>query len=252
MRPRPVRVFLAIAAISLLFGCIPEGPSTKEAAPTRTPAKLAPRPSAAATTGDAAPTEPITGTFEDDFERDALGADWLALGPAWKITDGKLCGKGARNHGVWLQRKLPANARIEFDAISDSPDGDLKVELWGDGKSGAKGTSYDDATGYLAILGGWKNTKHVFARLDEHGDDRLEMDVDATADDERLLPVSQGQPYRFQIQRTDGRSVEWSVGGLSYFVFRDAEPLSGEGHEHLGFNDWDVPVCFDNLRIVAL
>lgn len=250
MRPSLVRVAPALVACAVSLGCIPEGPSTKEGpAPSPAP-KLVPNPTASAAEG--APGEVISGSYEDDFERDALGADWLALSPAWKLSAGRLCVRGAKNRGIWLQKKLPTNARIEFDAYADSAEGDLKVELWGDGKSGATGTSYGDATSYLAILGGWKNTKHVFARLDEHGDDRLELDIDKTADDERLLPVSQGQPYRFQIERSDGRTVEWSVGGLSYFVFRDPEPLSGEGHEHLGFNDWDVPVCFDNLRIVAL
>ena len=37
-----------------------------------------------------------------------------------------------------------------------------------------------------------------------------------------------------------------------YFEFWDAEPLSGAGHEHFGFNDWDTPVCFDNLKITPL
>ena len=26
----------------------------------------------------------------------------------------------------------------------------------------------------------------------------------------------------------------------------------GAGHEHLGFNDWDAPVCFDNLKVTPL
>ncbi|MFO0658280.1 MAG: hypothetical protein U0165_00385 [Polyangiaceae bacterium] len=108
---------------------------------------------------------------------------------------------------MWLARKLPVNARIEFDAVSKVKDGDLKVEVWGDGVSGATGTSYNNATSYLAILGGWKNPLHVLARLDEHGADRRLLEVDPKSDDERQRPVTMGQMYHFKI-----RANRWSHG----------------------------------------
>jgi hypothetical protein len=144
------------------------------------------------------------------------------------------------------------NARIEFDALAESPDGDLKAELWGDGESGATTTSYSNATSYLAILGGWKNTKHVLARLDEHGGDRLLLDVEPNSDDERARPVEAGQPYRFKVERADGKSLLWSVNGLDYFTWVDPDPLAGAGHDHLGFNDWEASVCFDNVKVTPL
>ena len=58
---------------------------------------------------------------------------------------GRLCGEHAKNHGIWLKRVLPMNARIEFDAISQSPDCDLKAEVWGDGRSYATQISYTNA-----------------------------------------------------------------------------------------------------------
>lgn len=241
------------AACVLLAACVPEGPSTGDAgAPQKTvaaPPPVRPRPTA---TAAVAARPAITAPFEDVFDRAELGPDWHALTPAWKITNGRLCGRGARNKGVWLGRKLPLNARIEFDAFAESHEGDLKVELWGDGASGATASSYTNATSYLAILGGWKNTKHVLARLNEHGDDRLEIDVDATSDDERMRAVASGQPYHFKIERADGKTIEWSVNGTVYFTLADREPLVGPGHEHLGFNDWDAPVCFDNLKVTPL
>jgi hypothetical protein len=153
---------------------------------------------------------------------------------------------------VWLREAIPTHARIEFEARSDSPEGDIKVELWGDGRTGAKGTSYDDATSYLAIFGGWRNTKHVLARLDEHGDDRLELAVDPEASDPRALPVEPGQRYRFRIERPTDDSLSWWVDDRLMFELADTEPLVGEGHDHFGFNDWTVRVCFDNLKITAL
>src|SRR5689334_10396536 len=159
---------LPVALSAALSACVPEGPPTgTTGAPSSKPAAAPPadkRPKAAAP----ASRPPITTPFEDSFDRAELGPDWNALGPAWKIVGGRLCARGARNKGIWLLRKLPVNARIELDAYAEAPEGDLKVELWGDGVSGATSASYTNATSYLAILGGWKNTKHVLARIDEH------------------------------------------------------------------------------------
>jgi hypothetical protein len=262
---------LAVAAAPILAGCIPEGPSTADAGVTPKPPSPAappqvpssPKPGSTAValpahplgSQDAAPAAEgprITSAWEDNFDRAELGPDWNALSPAWKIHNGKLCTRGARNKGAWLLRRLPVNARIEFMAYAESSEGDLKVELWGDGASGATAISYTNATSYLAILGGWKNTKNVFARLNEHGEGRLEIDLDPQSDDERARPVARGQPYHFKVERTDGKKIEWSVNGAVHFTYVDPEPLAGPGHEHFGFNDWDAPVCFDNLKITPL
>ena len=123
------------------------------------------------------------------------------------------------------------------------------MELWGDGRSGAAGTTYDDATSYLAVLGGWKNERHVLARLSEHGEDRMELSVDPRSDDPRQRRLAPGQPYRFRFDRRDGRTLRWEVDGTTLFELEDDDPLAGDGHDHLGLNDWDAPVCFDDLRI---
>lgn len=194
----------------------------------------------------------ISEPFSDDFNRETLGPDWYATSDVWRLEDGRLCGRGAKNHPVWLLRRLPRNARIEFDATSASPDGDLKVEVWGDGRSAASGTSYEDATGYILILGGWKNSLHVLARRDEHGANRLEVRTVPGSNDLRTQPVVEGKSYHFEIVRDDGRTVRFSVDDSEIHAFEDPEPLYGKGHEHLGFNDWAVPVCFDDLLITPL
>jgi hypothetical protein len=184
---------------------------------------------------------------------DNLGPNWKAVKTnAWRIEGGKLCASGAHNHGVWLQKTLPINARIEFDAMSTSEDGDLKTEVWGDGQSGATGVSYNNATSYLAIMGGWKNTLHVLARLNEHGQDRKEIKVDKDSDDPRQKPVVKGQVYRFKVERTDGKTVHFSVDGVEYHSFTDAQPLAGAGHDHFGFNEWEVKTCYDNVKVTPL
>jgi hypothetical protein len=190
--------------------------------------------------------------FSDDFERAVLGPDWHATSAVWRIESGRLCGERAKNRGVWLARRLPRNARIEFVATSSSPDGDIKAEVWGDGASAAKGASYVDATSYLVIFGGWKNSLHVLARLNEHASNRLELRLVPGSDDPRTQPVAEGRSYRFEIERSDGHTVRFSVDDTLIHSFDDPEPLAGSGHEHFGFNDWDVPVCFDDVLVTPL
>ncbi len=240
----------AVIVGTFAAACVPEGPSTGDARPA--PVK-ATAPAASARPNDGpGPLAAATGVFEDAFDRAEIGPEWNALSPKWRIQNGRLCARGVRNRGIWLKRAIPTNARLEFDAYAESAEGDLKAELWGDGASGATGTSYTNATSYLAVLGGWKNSKHVLARLDEHGADRLELDVEPGSDDERARPVEVGQGYHFKIERVDGRTVEWSVNGAVFFRFVDADPLAGAGHDHVGFNEWDAPVCFDNVRVTPL
>jgi hypothetical protein len=227
-----------IACVLASAGCVPEGPPTPAYVPDAPAAESA--------------TDMLVTPFFDDFNRAAIGTDYEALGSAWHIQNGRLCAEGAKNQPIWLKKRIPVNARIEVDAIALSPEGDLKVEAWGDGKSGASGTTYSDATSYIAIFGGWKNKLHVLARLDEHGDDRLSLAIVPGSDDERARPVEPGQPYHFVIERKNGSTVRFSVNGLDYFAFADPAPLTGAGHDHVGFNDWTAPVCFDNFSVSPL
>jgi hypothetical protein len=243
----------------LVAGCVPNGPASSSVDAGANPAnpaaqkpKTAPPVVARPTGSSSAPSPPLGAGFEDKFERPAVGPDWIVTGGDWRIDGGRLCVKGARNHGAWLNRTLPTNVRIEFDAVSNSPDGDIKAEIFGDGTSAASGISYNNATSYLTIFGGWKNQFHVLARLDEHASDRPEIRIAPGSADERARPVSAGQVYRFKIERADGKTLTWWVGDVQMFKFVDPQPLTGPGHDHLGFNDWEVPVCFDNVKIVAL
>jgi hypothetical protein len=254
-----------VASLLVASSCVPRErseqrdpappPAPSAAAPagspnTASPSALRARP-VEAVTDDAASGDPLLReVFRDDFERGELGADWRVTGSGWSISEGRLCGQDARNHPVWLARRLPTNARIEFQASSASSD--IKAELWGDGRSSATGQSYNDATSYLTIFGGWQNRFHVLARLDEHAPDRREIKlVPGEADFTRSTVVPQ-RVYQFQVERRDGRTVRWRVDGVELLTYNDAQPLLGAGHEHFGFNDWQARVCFDNLQVTPL
>jgi hypothetical protein len=260
----------------LLAGCVPReraaaDENKAEEPPQREVLAAAPKPEAPAEPVPSADLDPespggspepetsdplLVNVFSDDFQRQGanagLGPDWRVTSGAWKIDAGRLCGENARNHPVWLARRLPTNAVIEFDAMSGSEEGDIKAEFWGDGRSSASGQSYTDATSYLTIFGGWKNRFHVLARRDEHARDRREIKLEPGAADLKVSPVVPERVYRFRVERRDGRTLRWQVDDMDILTYRDDEPLTGPGHEHLGFNDWQVRLCFDNLRVTPL
>lgn len=246
------------AGAMLAAGCVPPGSASSQDAGTGAAPQAAPQPAPAARPSTSvapalAAADVLRAPFEDNFERADLGPDWdVTQQSIWKIESGRLCGEHAKNHGVWLKRAVPVNARVEFDAQSTSTDGDLKAEYWGDGRSFATALSYTNATSYLTIFGGWHNKYHVLARINEHGNDRQQIEVDPNSDDPRDKPVVAGQIYHFKVERSDGKSVKWWVNGNEMLTYADPSPLAGPGHDHFGFNDWDVKVCFDNVRVVPL
>lgn len=267
--------FGAWAGIVMVAGCVPAGSASPQDAGVAT-TQLTPHPTTPATP-PVPPAEAMKAPFEDDFDHvnggpsspggapetgavaaDAPlllepGPDWVATAAGiWHIEGGRLCGERAKNHGIWLKRVLPVNARIEFDAVSQSPDGDLKAEYWGDGRSYATALSYTNATSYLSIFGGWHNTFHVLARINEHAADRKEVIVDKNSDDPREKPVMSGQLYHFKVERADGKTVRWWIDGNEMLTYPDVAPLAGPGHDHFGFNDWEIKVCFDNVRVTPL
>lgn len=179
--------------------------------------------------------------FADDFDREDLGELWHNTGASWRIVDGQLTIRNARNRPLWLRRTLPRDVRIELDARSESPEGDIKLEIFGDGSSRATTESYT-ATSYVLIFGGWGNSTNAIARMDEHGQDRV---VGAR------WPVVPGHTYHLRIERRGSRITAWA-DDREIASMDDPRPLEGVGHDHFAFNDWQAELWFDNLRITPL
>jgi hypothetical protein len=188
---------------------------------------------------------PIVDKYGDLFERSSIGPDYNQTGSGFRIVDGALNAKGAHNRPLWLAKKLPAgDLQIDFDAWSKSPDGDIKIEVFGDGRSyDADGNRYM-ATSYVLVFGAWKNTKSVIVRLDEHGKDVVQ----------RTEPrVEAGRRYHWRIVRR-GRVLDWFIDDLAtpFLHYDDPTPLIGPGHEFFGFGNWETDTYFDNLVIRRL
>ena len=190
---------------------------------------------------------PTGGTlvFSDDFNRPQLGSDYKAGTPdhgwkttPWTIEDGRLKAEKVHNATLWLQRKLPKNVRVEFTTRAESTTGDVKCEIFGDGRT--------HQSGYILIFGGWHNTVNAIARQDEHGEDR-KMDSRCGRGQRRRC-VEPKIDYRWAVERT-GDTLRWYLDGQLFLSFADAHPLQGE---FFGFGNWEAPVTFDDLKIYDL
>ncbi len=171
--------------------------------------------------------------FSDNFDRSELGENWYG-DPSWRIRDGQVFSAGTNNRALWLKASIPDDAVIEFDARSESPAGDIKVEFYADGKN--------HASGYILIFGGWKNTISCIARLDEHGADRQELKQPGL--------VKIGQSHHVKVVRRD-KVIKWYVDGKLLLDYYDSEPLKADGHDRFAFNNWQSNLYFDNLKIRA-
>ena len=70
---------------------------------------------------------------------------------AYRIVGGELVVRNAMNHPLWLERPIPRDCTIAFDAWSNSPAGDTKVEVWGDGSATREFLYVDDAAEAIAL-----------------------------------------------------------------------------------------------------
>jgi len=183
----------------------------------------------------------MSAPFSDGFERSEFGPDWLDTGGSYRIVDGKLVARNAYNHPAWLRKRLPRDVTVTFDAQSRSEAGDIKIELFGDGRSFDPDRGGYVSTGYVIIFGGWHNSLSVICRNNEHDDGRKAWRTDRK--------VEPGRTYHFSVARAGGR-IDWLLDGAPFLDWTDPEPLAGAGHEYLAVNDWEAEVLFDNLTIV--
>ncbi len=179
--------------------------------------------------------------FRDDFSGPALGPQWKSTGPGAAVVDGALVVENLHNHPLWLTLPLPDDVRVEFDATAHSDEGDIKVELAGDGKSYARTASYT-ATGYVMIFGGWNNSTNALVRRDEHGGDKRTTSAPK---------VEPNRRYHVVLTRKDGQ-LRWELDGQELLTYDDPDPLTGPGQQHFAFGGWEARVSFDNLVVRAL
>jgi hypothetical protein len=200
--------------------------------------------------------------YTDDFSDPSTVAQrYWSSGGLWRTVDGWLLSPGVKNNPLWLKASLPQDVAVEFDVKSMSPEGDIKVEIFGDGR--------DHASGYVLIHGGWNNSISIIARLDEHGPSLNVLTAEAAKRGGTLASsgvfrrdtrvrvegnpfrVEQGRTYHWRIERR-GSVLSWFIDGQPFMSFDDPFPLAGKGHDRFGFSSWEAQLFFDNLKITPL
>jgi hypothetical protein len=225
--------------------------------------------------------------YEDAFDRATPGDSWWSNGGLWRIVDGQLYSPGVGNNPLWLKARLPPDVRVEFDVRSEGSDGDVKWEMYGDGRN--------HSTGYVFLFGAWHNRESRICKLDEHAFTQDEwraqlaamarplprqMDLidrirapfvewGARRDLDRMehgeywqkdtpfvvkrvdLKVEKGRTYHVVVTKRGGL-IRWELDGSVALEMTDPAPLSGAGHDRFGFSSWANDTYFDNLRITPL
>lgn len=184
--------------------------------------------------------------FTDNFERNRPGSAWFDTIGRYVIDRGVLTISGGYNHPLWLRQPLPSEVEITLRTRALSSDGDLKIELFGDGKSFAFNRGRYFATGYVLCQGGWNNTKTFIARRDEH-DPRLLMTT--------RFPVNIGTWHEWRITtHFDGSRlvISWWIDGVLALRLVDPHPLYSSKNRYFGFSNWKSDANFDDLYIAPL
>ncbi len=207
-----------------------------------------------------APEATVTLPFADNYEDPStVGKNYFSTGGFYRSVNGELLSPGVKNNPLWLKAKLPQNVAVEFDVKSMSPEGDIKVEIFGDGS--------DHASGYVLIHGGWNNSMSIIARLDEHGAPMAQLanpgvgaemvKSGAFKKDTRMRvegahrPVQIGKSEHWRIERR-GSVITWFLDGAKYMELDDPIPLVGDSHNRFAFSSWEAQLYFDNLTVTPL
>jgi hypothetical protein len=185
------------------------------------------------------PSAPAPQAFADNFERDTLAplqhvASFRILPVDTVFGGGRaLCTIGDHNQTLAFENVvLGDNVRIDIDMWSTSPDVDMKLEVFGDGTH---------QSGYIIILGGWKNTVSVIARNDEHEPTRTENRAKLRANVRTHVTVERR-----------GAVLTVLLDGIVWMTRTDARPLRGDRHNRLALSSWESDVCYDNLVVTPL
>ncbi|MEM1008344.1 MAG: hypothetical protein AAGJ35_05010 [Myxococcota bacterium] len=197
--------------------------------------------------------QPIRSVFVENFDRARLGAEWSSeMSGRWQVVynpktkQGRLCVERAKNNPMFLRRALPRDVMVEFDAYAQEHDGDVKAELFTDGRF--------HATGYVLAHGGWHNRRSIIDRLNEHSRNCRASEMGRFVHCRRVTTrrrVVRGQKVHWKIVRR-GRVLRWYLDDSLFLSYFDPKPLEGSGHRFFAFSNWVARVCFDNLRITSL
>ena len=177
----------------------------------------------------------LTLLYSYDFNDGKLGPEWKNEGGDWKIVDGKLVSRRAKNKDLVLMKAHPADVAVTLDMLSHDDKIDIKFRTHGNPQGG----DLHDAGAYSYILGGWKGKISTITRIDEHEPNRVE---------DRATKHKKDHWYKMKIVKKGGK-IQWFVDGKLYLTYEDKQPLAPPTYAHFSFSNWATRCEFDNLKI---
>ncbi|HZJ54764.1 MAG TPA: hypothetical protein VFD38_11550, partial [Myxococcaceae bacterium] len=201
--------------------------------------------------------------FSDDFsDPGTVGRSYRSYGGFPRVINGELLSPGTKNNPLWLDAALPHDVVVEVSARPISPEGEIRVTLFGNG--------IDADTGYQAVLGPWspmgtpQRLGSSLVRLEENGATlsrwlsraRVPGDLRSAGfkKDSGLrveaVPVTlePSHVYRMRFERR-GSVLRWTVDGRVLAELDDPFPLAGHGHDRIGLSSGEWDVYYDDLRV---
>ena len=131
----------------------------------------------------------------------------------YRIAGGKLTVSNAHNHPAWLRRRLPHDVVIDVDALSKSPAGDIKLELFGDGES------FDPGQGALHVVG----LRPDLRRLEQLPVRHLPAGGARRRTQGRRAATSASSRTGATTSRSPGKAarIDWKIDGQPFLAWTD-------------------------------
>jgi hypothetical protein len=157
--------------------------------------------------------------WEDDFDREQLGDDWVVCRGKAEVRDGRLFlhGKGAT---ALVDRGFRPDVLLEFvaEANPELPPCDLSAAL---------GSSTFWGYGYLLAFGGNNNQLNQIL-----GGGARKVDNDPP------FLIEHGKQYRC-VAIKEGRRLAYRVNGVDLLESSDPDPVGGPGFDRVGLVTWN-------------
>lgn len=171
--------------------------------------------------------------FEDTFERQEVGPDWVIEGES-QILEGRLKYGVKGSHLAMIDRPFAPDVRIEFEAVPapEKPACDLSVGLACGKQAGGYGC------GYLVAFGG---NYGMLNQIQGGRDMRRAYEYNPK---KTIIP---GKVHRICGMK-EGKTITLEVDGEVLLTATDHFPLGGPGFDRIGLMTWNGMIV-DNVRV---
>jgi hypothetical protein len=176
--------------------------------------------------------------YRTSFDSPAELKDWKCLDDGkWEIRDGWLVAEARSSPTIsvlWLDRPLPRDFQVDFEAECLDNGGNINCFLYGNGK---------DFSGYEVQIGSSSNKKIALTKIAREGDDKGHKRLGRTP-----FSVVKNRPYTVKIKVYRGT---FRVYVNDELLITQSDPkMTYEGElRYFGFSSRGNVVRFDNLKI---